>query len=294
MIVAGADVTSRLQINPADFKGMRSVMIPVQRLPQMPEWTSDGYTKKTEQYDLANFDYEISVKDIDTAPVVSQLKYIGLHPFEPARFESGSKYLIYSPDEKTVFTPQIAPGESVHFKITHGKYPEEVPRLISVSGNDRSVTSAAYDPESDQVRIRVKAGEAPKLHLKGMSRILLGASKTVLFPKGEQDVEVRLLESEQVLQSMDFAISTDAPLEVSTVVWSSERMVWREEVSAGEPGAPSPNPVHRVLGLPRNGNVIVQKNGEAWIQLKANERGEISFAYSGPFPASFELATLRP
>lgn len=174
------DVTDELQLNPEDGLAVESLSFPLSHLPPFPEWISDGYTSKTEDYEAPYYDYTIEVINIGATPLAAKLKYVGLHEFSVSSVKHGPFYNIHVPDSATVKLPTLGLEESTGpIEIVNGGYREDLPRLEHAICDSCEVQWAMYDPENNTTSIAL-AGRGPTtLSLENLPRPFLGVSCSI-------------------------------------------------------------------------------------------------------------------
>jgi len=137
------DVTKKTITNPQDQTGKLSVSFPLIPLPQLPEWTSSGYTRKTESY-TDDFDYTISVTNIGDVAVAPTLNYIGLHDFSIREARAGSDNLRSDADERIVYLPRLQPKETIsNIRILNG----------AVTSQNNGITPPSENSINDLIRV---------------------------------------------------------------------------------------------------------------------------------------------
>ncbi len=236
VLLDNVDITSQLQVNPKDGSNVESLTFPLCHLPAFPEWISDGYTTKTEDYEVPYYDYTIDVTNIGTTPFVAKLKYIGLHEFGISSVRHGPFFNIHVPDSATVRLPLLAPQESTGpIEIVNGAYRDDLPRLKNASCDSCEILWAIYDPASDITSITVSGFGPTALVLENLRRPFLGVSCNI-GAAGIETVNLNL-QGESTIETLNMNVTPNRSGVIVTVdEWETAEYChcrWRQQSVGG-------------------------------------------------------------
>jgi hypothetical protein len=281
------NITAQVKTNSADQNGTQSVSIPFTHLPHMPEWTSDGYTRKTEYYDINSYNYSINITNIDSVPFVPKLQYIGLHAFDISYVKSGNAYIIYAPDGKTVYGPRLDPNQTAMLQIINGHYSNSIPRITNISGDEKSITRASYDPDDRHISLSFNSTSLASLRIRNFNSLFSNISTITVYPYSIMDIYSNQAGNID-LNSIDISVSANDTVNFTNINFSTENKSWDEYAVT------QASVYHEISGFAPSSTITLNKNDEYWQTLTANETGYANFTYDGTYPARFEIVKITP
>jgi hypothetical protein len=277
VLLRDVDVTDRLQKNPPDARGRRSIGFPLIHLPPMPEWTSDGITRKTEDYRVGAYDYTFSVANLDTEAFRPTLTYIGLHPFSIRGASIGSTHFIDVPDDKHIRLRPLMPGERLEgLQVLNGPANPAIPRLTGPLSDKVAVESALYDATTGRISLTVSGATTVTLTLKRFRKPFAGA-RSIIGADGDQTLVARPA-GRTTLQSVALNMKpSSGKVEVAIDRWPDGPgdRTWTETLAGAATVA------HRVGGLTPGTTYLVLIDGAKHAAIKATAAGEATFDYAG-------------
>jgi hypothetical protein len=277
VIVAGASVTHELDFNPIDGLGFESVSFPIVPLPPFPEWISDGYTRKSEDYTVPGYDYLIDVTNMDTLPHAPTLAYVGIHSFEIQEVRQAGLCLIWIPDRATVHLPLLDPGEIIEgVHILNGARRRDIPRLVEVSGDSVEIERAAFLEDSSLTSITVAGMGWAELRIEDSECPFPGAENR--FNNDGSQVVGMIIEGRERLRSLNMRVRpSGGAVGVIVEEWTDGEggyKRWLQEVDGAEAvgyemGDLAPLKRHAVKA---DGSLLgtYMSNGGGWLEFEYN------------------------
>ncbi len=275
VVVGDEDVTDSILENPPDHTNRASVSFPLTYLPQFPEWTSDGYTYKTEDYDLPEYNYTVAITNIDNRDHTPKLSYVGLHAFGIRHVSEGNLFHVYVPDSISVNLSKLRPGDTTEpIEIVNGVYDESIPRLVRVECDDCVVEEAVYDSANHLSSVTLNGTGKAILSFDHLNSPFADAECRISH-RAKQTVAVEL-NGPRTFENVQMAVFPDHnPIKVMITKWDDGHEGTRSWIQTTE--ARNVSVRYRVGGLNKALRCIVSANGVSLGTFVVNDSGELCF-----------------
>lgn len=292
IILNSTNITSQMQINPSDYLGRQSISFPLVKLPPLPEWTSTGYTRKTENYNITEYNYVFNVTNIGDTAFIPILNYIGLHDFDIREAKIGSVYYIYIPDGKTVHLPRLQPGETISgLHVLNGAYNPTIPRLTNNSNSNISVVNATYNAITTKTSLTLEGIGLTNLSIKQLNKPFLNAT-TIIDSNSNLNVLVNI-SGEMSIENVNMnVIPSTGSVGIIIDTWNTSGTCYKKWI--GSTANVYITTTYTIGDLIDGQYYQVKVDGGVIKISQANRSGQISFTYSGSYSDKiFEVEELQ-
>jgi len=288
VILNGTNVTNQMQTNPADYQGHQSISFPLVKLLPLPEWTSDGYTHKTENYNITDYNYTFNVTNINTSPFSPALKFIGLHPFTIKEAKIGSVYYIYIPDNSTVHLSRLQPNETLsNLEVVNGTYNSSIPRLINNSNSNISIVNAAYNSDSGKTSLTLAGTGSATLTTQQLNEPFNGMS-TAIDSAGNQTATASITSETNVDTVKMNIVPSTSSVNINIDTWNTSGTYYKKWTETSSSHDVTTN--HTVGDLKANTYYTVNVDSAKFGTYLSNGSGQIIFTYNGGYSTkTFEV-----